>query len=45
MNLMKYPCLKWTIWDMLAVTHECANQVKEQKVNLPVHKQELFKIE
>ena len=33
------------IWDRLEVTHEGINQVKETKVNMLVHKYELFKIE
>ena len=33
------------IWDTLEVTHERTNQVKESKINMLVHKYELFKIE
>ena len=33
------------IWDMLEVTHEGTNQVKESKINMLVHKYELFKME
>ena len=33
------------IWDRLEVTHEGTNQVKESKINMLVHKYELFKIE
>ena len=33
------------IWDRLEVTHEGTNQVKETKINMLVHKYELFKIE
>ena len=32
------------IWDRLEVTHEETNQVKEIKINILVHKYELFKI-
>ena len=32
------------IWDRLEVTHEGTNQVKETKINMLVHKYELFKI-
>ena len=32
------------IWDRLEVTHEGTNQVKESKINMLVHKYELFKI-
>ncbi|XP_038989467.1 uncharacterized protein LOC120113034, partial [Phoenix dactylifera] len=32
------------IWDRLEVTHEGTNQVKESKVNILVHKYELFKM-
>ena len=31
-------------WDTLEVTHEETNQVKESKINMLVHKYELFKI-
>ncbi len=33
------------IWDRLEVTHEGTNQVKESKMNILVHKYELFKME
>ena len=33
------------IWDRLKVTHESTNQVKKLKINMFVHKYELFKIE
>ena len=33
------------IWDRLEVTHKETNQVKETKINMLVHKYELFKIE
>ena len=33
------------IWDTLEVIHEGTNQVKESKINMLVHKYELFKIE
>lgn len=33
------------IWDKLEVTHEGISQVKEFKINLLVHKYEIFKIE
>ena len=33
------------IWDILEVVHERTNQVKESKINLLVHKYELFKME
>ena len=33
------------IWDKLEVTHEGTNQVKESKINMLVHKYEIFKIE
>ena len=33
------------IWDRLEVTHEGTNQVKESKINMLVHKYELFKME
>ena len=33
------------IWDMLEVTHEGTNQVKKSKINMLVHKYELFKME
>ncbi len=33
------------IWDKLEVTHEGTNQVKESKINILVHKYELFKME
>ena len=33
------------IWDRLEVTHEGTNQVKKIKINMLVHKYELFKIE
>ena len=33
------------IWDKLEVTHKGTNQVKESKINMLVHKYELFKIE
>ena len=33
------------IWDTLEVTHEKNNQVKESKINMLVHKYELFKME
>ena len=33
------------IWDTLEVTHKRINQVKESKINMLVHKYELFKIE
>ena len=33
------------IWDRLEVTHEGTNQVKKLKINILVHKYELFKIE
>ncbi|XP_038988317.1 uncharacterized protein LOC103698532 isoform X2 [Phoenix dactylifera] len=33
------------IWDRLEVTHEDTNQVKEFKINMLVHKYELFKME
>ncbi|XP_073103314.1 uncharacterized protein [Elaeis guineensis] len=33
------------IWNRLEVTHEGTNQVKESKINMLVHKYELFKIE
>ena len=33
------------IWDRLEVTHEGTNQVKESKINILVHKYELFKME
>ena len=33
------------IWDRLEVTHEETNQVKESKINMLVHKYELFKME
>ena len=33
------------IWDTLEVTHEGTNQVKESKINMLVHKYELFKME
>ena len=32
------------IWDRLEVTHKGTNQVKETKINMLVHKYELFKI-
>ena len=32
------------IWDTLEVTHEGTNQVKESKINMLVHKYELFKM-
>lgn len=32
------------IWDKLEVTHEGTNQVKESKINMLVHKYELFKM-
>ena len=32
------------IWDRLEVTHEGINQVKETKINMLVHKYELFKM-
>ena len=32
------------IWDRLQVTHEGTNQVKESKINMLVHKYELFKM-
>ena len=32
------------IWDRLEVTHEGTNQVKESKINMLVHKYELFKM-
>ena len=33
------------IWDTLEVIHEKTNQVKESKINILVHKYELFRIE
>ena len=33
------------IWNRLEVTHEDTNQVKEIKINMLVHKYELFKME
>ena len=33
------------IWDRLEVTHEETNEVKESKINMLVHKYELFKLE
>ena len=33
------------IWDRLEVTHKGTNQVKESKINMLVHKYELFKME
>ena len=33
------------IWDRLEVTHEGTNQVKESKINMLVHKYELFQME
>ena len=33
------------IWDRLEVTHEGTTQVKESKINMLVHKYELFKME
>ena len=33
------------IWDRLKVTHEGTNQVKESKINMLMHKHELFKME
>ena len=33
------------IWDRLEVTNEGTTQVKESKINMLVHKYELFKIE
>ena len=33
------------IWDRLEVTHEGTNQVKETKINMLVHKYELFRME
>ena len=33
------------IWNRLEVIHEGTNQVKESKINMLVHKYELFKIE
>ena len=33
------------IWDRLKVTHEGTNQVKESKINMLVHKYELFQME
>ena len=33
------------IWDRLEVTHEGTNQVKESKINILVHKYELFKMD
>ena len=33
------------IWDRLEVTYEGTNQVKKSKINILVHKYELFKIE
>ena len=33
------------IWDILEVTHKETNQVKESKINMLVHKYELFKME
>ena len=33
------------IWDRLEVTQEGTNQMKESKINMLVHKYELFKIE
>ena len=33
------------IWDRLEVTHEGNNQVKKSKINMLVHKYELFKME
>ena len=33
------------IWDRLEVTHESTNQVKETKINMLVHKYELFRME
>ena len=32
------------IWDRLEVTHEGTNQVKKSKINMLVHKYELFKM-
>ena len=32
------------IWNKLEVTHEGTSQVKESKINILVHKYELFKI-
>ena len=32
------------IWATLEVIHEKSNQVKESKINMPVHKYELFKM-
>ena len=33
------------IWDNFEITHEGTNQVKESKINLLIHKYEIFKIE
>ena len=33
------------IWDTLEVTHEETNQVNESKINMLVHKYELFRME
>ena len=33
------------IWNRLEVTHEGTNQVKESKINILVHKYELFQME
>ena len=33
------------IWDRLEITHEGTNQVNESKINMLVHKYELFKME
>ena len=44
-NRISYYTLAKEIWDRLEVTHEGANQVKETKINMLVHKYELFKID
>ena len=33
------------IWDIIEVTHEETNQMKESKINMLVYKYELFKME
>ena len=44
-NIISFCTSAKEIQDRLKVTHEGTNQVKETKVNMLVHKYELFKIE
>ena len=44
MNIYLCICYK-EIWERLEITHEGTNEVKESKINMLVHKYELFKME